>query len=146
MATRTPQPRTLNFAPATGDLPAVLSLTVGKESCNYAFREIRCDIGGRAFELWKLDIADMTTYHVRCGEAGKHASCECKGFLRWGYCKHVEAIAEMGRRGLLPALPEPEPEPLLPVYHRNPETCEWTDEAGNPIPVDDYGRPLRRCA
>jgi hypothetical protein len=39
------------------------------------------------------------TYHVnRCGKA---SSCECKGHLRWGHCKHVEALTALQRAAKL---------------------------------------------
>ena len=52
----------------------------------YVFREIMCDIGGRAFELHRLGLGNL--YHVRVGTT-KQCSCECLGFLAHGKCKHV---------------------------------------------------------
>ena len=64
----------------------------------YTFREIRCDIGGRGFAVHRL--GQGTLYHVRVGEP-QDRSCECMGFLRWGYCKHVTGLLALIKQGKL---------------------------------------------
>lgn len=39
---------------------------------------------------------------------GSQSSCECKGFLRWGHCKHLQAAMQAASEGL--AKPSPRPE------------------------------------
>ena len=64
----------------------VCCLTMGRERTYYTFVEIPCEIGGRGFAVHKLGMG--TLYHVRIGSA-EEDSCECLGFLRHGYCRHV---------------------------------------------------------
>ena len=64
----------------------VCCLTLGRECTYYTFVEITCEIGGRGFAVHKLGMG--TLYHVRIGTADE-CSCECLGFLRHGYCRHV---------------------------------------------------------
>jgi len=97
---RKPIPREMNLlnAPAAQRWGAML-LTVGKERRGYLFREITCDIGGRAFEVVKVGT-DETTYHVRLD--GQQSTCECLGFLKHSHCKHLAAIAKLLDLGKLP--------------------------------------------
>jgi len=60
------------------------------EIFDYYLKPVACE-EGPAFELSKLQ-GDGETYHVRIGE---DASCECKGFLRWGHCKHVDSLTAL---------------------------------------------------
>jgi hypothetical protein len=65
---------------------------------HYYLRMIPCDFG-HGFALTKLEGDCGTTYHVALDTtAGRH-SCECKGFLRWGHCKHVEGLLAMAAAG-----------------------------------------------
>ncbi|MBA4062852.1 MAG: hypothetical protein C0501_03935 [Isosphaera sp.] len=68
----------------------------GAKAQFYAFREIRCEIGGRGFAVHRLGRGVL--YHVRVG-APDDPSCECLGFLRWGRCKHVAGLAALVSRG-----------------------------------------------
>jgi hypothetical protein len=45
---------------------------------------------GHGFHVRKFG-APESTYHVNLSADGQH-SCECKGHLRWGHCRHVEAL------------------------------------------------------
>lgn len=64
----------------------VFCVTTKNDSSSYTMREIPCEIGGRGFEVHRTGLG--TLYHVRVGEP-QDCSCECKGFYRWGYCRHV---------------------------------------------------------
>ena len=66
---------------------------MGCERTYYTFVEIPCEVGGRGFAVHKLGMG--TLYHVRIGTV-EDTSCECLGFLRYGYCRHV-----LGLRALL---------------------------------------------
>jgi hypothetical protein len=70
------------------------SITVGRQTCHYAFREIRCDIGGRGFAIHRLGLG--TLYHARVGRPSDW-SCECTGFLFRGYCRHVLGLMALIR-------------------------------------------------
>ena len=70
----------------------VLSIVNKGQTQYYVFKEITCDIGGRAFVVHRLGLANL--YHVRVGEP-RDCSCECLGFLRHGHCKHVQGLAAL---------------------------------------------------
>jgi hypothetical protein len=63
---------------------------------------------GVAYRLDKLGEVlpgEETTYHVLLdplAEGGPRCACECRGFLRWNHCKHVEVLLGLHREGLLP--------------------------------------------
>jgi hypothetical protein len=58
---------------------------------------------GVAFELTKLVPGQGagTRYHVNLGGEGEPASCECKGFLKHGHCRHVEGLTALRLAGRL---------------------------------------------
>jgi hypothetical protein len=72
-----------------------LTITVGKKQDAYALAEIGAD-AGRGFELTKND---GTVYHVNAD--GMMSSCDCKGHLRWGHCKHLDALLALQVAGRL---------------------------------------------
>jgi hypothetical protein len=76
----------------------VFCVTVGKESVFYAVREIPCEIGGRGFAVHRLGLGNL--YHVRIG-APEDCTCECKGFLRHGHCRHILGLLALAREGKL---------------------------------------------
>ena len=59
-----------------------------------SIREIRCDIGGRGFAVHRLGLGHL--YHVRVGRS-HDCSCECKGFLYHGYCRHILGLLALIR-------------------------------------------------
>lgn len=86
-ARRQPPTRTVRLvrSPAV-DGTAVVCVTIAARSTSYAVREIVCEIGGRGFAMHRLGLGPL--YHVRVGEP-RDSSCECLGYLRHGYCRHV---------------------------------------------------------
>lgn len=76
---------TLLRSPAV-DGTAVIRVVVGVQATSYAVREIACEIGGRGFALHRLGLGPL--YHVRIGTP-TNSTCECLGYLRHGYCRHV---------------------------------------------------------
>src|SRR4051794_24276271 len=68
------------------DGTGVICVTANEQSTYYTVREVACDIGGRGFAVHKIGMG--TLYHIRVGEPAD-CSCECLGFLRHGYCRHV---------------------------------------------------------
>jgi hypothetical protein len=90
---------------------AAIAITVGKKTDTYLLHTIPTDFAGTtAFEVEKLneDLATVEQYHVLLANRPEARSCECKGFLRHGHCKHVEGLAALAIAGRLSA-PEPRP-------------------------------------
>jgi hypothetical protein len=58
---------------------------------------------GLAFRLEKYEHQrrgeDDAAYNVLLD--GERSTCECKGFLRWGHCRHVEALTALRQAGKL---------------------------------------------
>jgi hypothetical protein len=54
---------------------------------------------GMAFLVEKRDYAvgEEHCYHVNLD--GEHGTCECKGFLRWNHCRHVESLRALAAAG-----------------------------------------------
>jgi hypothetical protein len=82
---------------AAADGVGVFRVTVGEDATYYTVREVPCEIGGRGFAVHKLGLGSL--YHVRVGQPAD-CSCECLGYLRHGYCKHLlglMALVDAGR-------------------------------------------------
>jgi hypothetical protein len=71
----------------------------GRIDTLYVVVEIRCDIGGRGFEV--SNTFNMEVYHTHLN--GRDRSCDCIGHLRHGHCKHADALAALIAAGKLPA-------------------------------------------
>lgn len=69
----------------------VIAITKNKKTNFYLWAEISCEIGGRGFAMQK--IADGAVHHLRIDPSG-YVECDCRGFCRWDYCKHVRALNE----------------------------------------------------
>jgi hypothetical protein len=54
---------------------------------------------GRAFLVEKVFALEEAAYHVNLN--GQQSSCECKGFLHHGHCKHVEGLTVLVQAGKL---------------------------------------------
>ena len=54
------------------------------------------EVAGRAYRF-KKQTGDKEVYDVRQAEHGPE--CDCKGFLRWGHCKHVRTLKAAGMLG-----------------------------------------------
>jgi len=82
-----------------GRAPGILRLTVGKEAADYYLTCLPADFG-IGFKVVKIGL-DVTEgeYHVNID--GDKRSCECKGFLRHGHCKHADGIAALIAAGQL---------------------------------------------
>jgi hypothetical protein len=52
---------------------------------------------GHGFRVRKFG-APESAYHVNLSDDGNH-SCECKGWLRWGHCRHAEALLRLLAEG-----------------------------------------------
>ena len=96
--TKARKPRSLRLVLApTATMPGLLEMTIGKETTTYFLGIVSADVG-RAFLLEKMDPVDSEKYQVRLGP---EPSCGCKGFRRWGHCKHLDALAALVKAGRL---------------------------------------------
>jgi hypothetical protein len=79
---------------------AVLRITVGKKPAHYFVTPLRADFGS-AYELRKIgpNGFEPVGYHVNLN--GQQSSCECRGFLQHGHCKHVSGLAVLQACGLI---------------------------------------------
>jgi len=94
-----PKPkRTIRLVRAPIDGVGVFSITAADRTVHYTVHEIRCDIGGRGFAVHRLGLGNL--YHVRVGRP-QDCSCECKGFLYHGYCRHILGLLALLREGKL---------------------------------------------
>lgn len=76
----------------------------GKPTERYAVTEFPHDLAGRAFRLVKCTAGtdpEAGCYDVLLGEGNQEDSCECRGFLRWGHCKHVDSLRAVIAEGAL---------------------------------------------
>ena len=65
----------------------------------YHISPIPCDFGD-AFQFERLGGDELAVYHVLFESEQDH-SCDCKGFVRHGHCKHVDACkALLNREGI----------------------------------------------
>lgn len=83
-------------APSPGR-PGTLDIVEdGKPTCFWV-RPIPHDFGQAAFLLEKYETQcrgeDDKAYNVLL--AGQQSSCECLGHMRWGHCRHVEALQKL---------------------------------------------------
>jgi hypothetical protein len=82
--------------------PGVIRIKVGAEDAiDYLLRELPCEFGSRAWQLAKIgaNAGKGETYAVLLD--GQGGSCECRGYLRWGRCKHQDGLKVLAERGLL---------------------------------------------
>jgi hypothetical protein len=100
---RKPRPRPARFIrlciKPEGTSPGVVRITVGQEHADYFLTAIPADFG-RGFRVEKVGLHENDPpYHVNI-DADKR-TCECKGFLRHGHCKHADGIAALIAAGRL---------------------------------------------
>ena len=82
-----------------GDCPGIVRITVGNQYADYFLTPMPSDFG-RAFKVEKIGLqVNDPPYHVNI-DADKR-TCECKGFLRHGHCKHADGIAALIAAGRL---------------------------------------------
>jgi SWIM zinc finger len=83
--------------PPSIDGVGVFCVVDGKHTFHYTLREIPCSIGGRGFAVHRLGLGNL--YHVHISD--DDPSCECRGFLYHGYCKHVTGLLALIQAGKL---------------------------------------------
>jgi hypothetical protein len=85
--------------PPDGVGVGVVRLTVGGVSADYLLSRVAADYG-RGFRAEKIGLeGNGEVYHVNL-DGGKK-TCECKGFLKWGHCKHGDGLAALIAAGRL---------------------------------------------
>lgn len=81
----------------------LLLLGAGRTATEYLVVEFAAD-GGRGFRLAKVTPgtdAEADGYDVFACVKGGAPKCECRGAVRWGSCKHSDAVAELLASGQL---------------------------------------------
>jgi hypothetical protein len=93
--------RTIRVAvrPTEVNPSAFIVIREPKHSDHYMVTPIPADFG-TAYRVVKYLELDEPTYHVLLADDGKH-SCDCKGFCRWGRCKHVSGLLALRQAGQL---------------------------------------------
>jgi hypothetical protein len=88
----------LLLPPAEGQTGALL-IREGERQDTYFLSLIPSDFGV-GLEVEKVDpVNGHRTYHVNLN--GDASTCECKGFLRWAHCRHVESLLALQAAGRL---------------------------------------------
>ena len=100
---RKPRPKPQRFARLCirpeGKAPGIVRLTAGNEGADYFLTIIPADFG-RGFTVEKVGLhANEPPYHVNID--GDNRTCDCKGFLRHGHCKHTDGLAALIAAGRL---------------------------------------------
>lgn len=104
-AFRSRQPERLcKLIPTARPDVALLTLTVSGKATSYTVENIGSDDAEHGFRLEKLDASGATveSYDVELFTSNGYHGCTCKGFGRWGHCKHVESLVAIDQAGRLP--------------------------------------------
>jgi hypothetical protein len=100
---RKPRPKPQRFVRLCirpeGAAPGVIRLTVNGKAQDYFLIAIPADFG-RGFLVEKVGI-DATEGKYAVNIDGERKTCECKGYLKWGHCKHSAGVAALIARNLL---------------------------------------------
>jgi hypothetical protein len=82
-----------------GKSPGVVNIRVGKEAADYFLTELPADFG-RGFKVEKIGL-DCRESAYAVNVDSERRSCECKGYLHHGHCRHVDGLAALIARNLL---------------------------------------------
>lgn len=99
-------------------MPVMVDIEKGKgiyDTSTYYASMVPADYGvGIKFEkIWDgrdfvLDDDEDKIRFVNIDDETGDNTCECKGFLRWGKCRHIQASLKLIESGLLKKSPRPE--------------------------------------
>jgi hypothetical protein len=79
-----------------------LWLTQDGTTTGYVMTRLASDFG-TAYRLGKASAEGCTEeYDVNLDFNHGFHTCECKGFIRWNHCKHVESLIALTNAGKLP--------------------------------------------
>jgi hypothetical protein len=101
---RKPRPKPQRFIrievrPGDNGGLGIVRITVGKEHADCFLTELPADFS-RGCTVEKIGLhCDEPPHHVNIDTDKK--SCECKGFLKWGHCKHADGLAALIAAGRL---------------------------------------------
>lgn len=86
----------------SGPRVGVLAIDTPRAACVYAVETFPADGAGYGVCLLKLAPGtDATEGHYCLSVAPGGVACECKGFVRWGHCKHADAVSAALANGWL---------------------------------------------
>lgn len=115
---------TIEASPAEPGAPIFVSITSKGQQSDYWCERIPADfgVGVRFRKIWDGKAKDFAeeVYDVSLDTVSHCHSCECLGFLRWGYCRHVDAAIQLFDAGRLVLAPRPEHAPEKPSRVVNP--------------------------
>jgi hypothetical protein len=135
--TRKPETRTARLMHLGNS--TVLALTTGKDTTFYRLETLAAD-RGRGFRLSKADCGNGPAEVYNCLLDGQFSSCECKGFLNWNHCKHLESLTALAKSGKLPTA-QTQPAPVEPEPAEEEETIELTEDPPQPAPEPEKPAP-----
>jgi hypothetical protein len=100
-------------------------IMLGRQQTGYYLEPLPADFG-LAFRFEKFSTCriegEPDGYDVLLNQPGGGQSCECKGFLRWGHCKHIDTILDLVRQGrLAPAAAEPQNKETVEIAAAQPK-------------------------
>lgn len=112
-ATKTDPHGAVRFTPSDPDLPVLvdglpaageLEIQGKRNVCRYSVVEFPSGWDGRAFRFVKAGGeagSDPTesAYDVFVCRNGQDCLCQCKGFQRWGHCRHLAAARALIENG-----------------------------------------------
>jgi len=104
-----------SYHPEPG-MPVSLVITCDGKESHYWAERIRSEFGiaVRFSKAWDGRTRDFATEEYDVLLDGDRSSCECMGFLRHGYCRHVTAAVQLLAEGKLQPAPRPEHAPERP--------------------------------
>ncbi len=97
-----PQPARHVRLATTPDGRTLAVMTIGNDVFNYHLSRLPCP-WGEAFRWTKLGRTpegEPDHYDVVMDERNGH-TCECKGYLRHGHCKHIDALRALREHRLI---------------------------------------------
>jgi hypothetical protein len=88
---------------ADNEVGVLLSTLSGKKGLVAFYRCRRIECADLAFQLDKLSFETGSDPEERGYVVALSAStCECKGYLKWGTCKHLTSLRLLYEKGQLP--------------------------------------------
>lgn len=105
-------PAAIRWTPGTFPGSGVLTILTRRAATTYHVAELGCGWEGRAFRLTKADDSPGTDpeereYSCFLGSNRQDRTCPCKGFTRWGHCRHLDAVEALVVNGWADIAVEP---------------------------------------
>jgi hypothetical protein len=87
----------IHWTPARVPGAGVVEIQQRRASTKYAIAELLTGWDGHGFRFFKVEAESGTdktedAYDVFCARNGQDTRCDCKGFERWGSCKHLWTV------------------------------------------------------